>query len=400
MKKKDLDFSRIKLLAMDVDGVLTDGGMFFSEDGEQVKRFNALDGFGIKTLIEQGIKVALISFNLTNAIKYRTNALGIHKVMTGVHDKAKALRQVAEEFKISLDNTVYIGDDMLDLPALRLAGIAVTVPNSADEIKFEADLVTRKAGGCGAVREVCDLIRKSQTDKLKTLGVIPARYESKRFPGKPLADILGMPLIVRVYKQAKTSMLDNVIIATDDQRILQTCLEHNCKAVLTNETHQTGTDRVWEVASQTDADIIVNIQGDEPMIEGELINQLLDQFSPNPALDMATAMYKVPNQQNLDDKNIVKVITDKNHFALYFSRAPLINNENGYNKHLGIYAYNRLALQKFSSNTRPDIEEAEHLEQLRALYNGFAIKVVEYETDSVSVNLPEDIAKVEAILKR
>lgn len=402
MKNVNLDFSGIKMLVMDVDGIMTDGGMFFSGNGEIVKRFNALDGFGLKTLIESGIKVGIISFNVTDVIKHRTNSLGIHKVLTGVKEKGKALEEISAEFKIPLKDIVYMGDDKLDIAALELAGISVTVPNAADEVKFIADMVTEKCGGQGAVREVCDYILKAGR-RPKTIGVIPARYKSKRFEGKPLAVIDGLPMVVRVYRQAEKARLDNLIVATDDRRILDVCEKYNVKASISDKNFNNGTERVWEVAKNYQADVIVNIQGDEPLIEADVINKLINQFRINPALDMATAMVKVSGDKNIEDENIVKVVSDKNDFALYFSRKPLLYKDKSgksfFNRHLGVYAFGRSAIEKYCACSVSQMEMAERLEQLRALDNGLQIKVVEVVGDYSGVNVLEDIAKVERILK-
>lgn len=236
----------------------------------------------------------------------------------------------------------------------------------------------------------------------KIIGVIPARYASSRFPGKPLVSIKGKPMIQRVYEQAsKAASLGEVIVATDDQRIVDAVNSFGGKVVMTAETHQSGTDRCAEVLAKLEAkpDVIINIQGDEPFIYPEQIDQLAACFN-DPATEIATLAKAIDSLEELENPNVVKVVRDKNGFALYFSRSPIPHrrnaafSENVFYKHVGIYGYKVDVLGKVSQLEQSNLEMMESLEQLRWLENTYRIKVAETAYESWAIDTPEDLEKL------
>ena len=241
---------------------------------------------------------------------------------------------------------------------------------------------------------------------MKILCVIPARYASTRLPGKPLKDVAGKPMICRVYdraSQAKT--LSGVVVATDDERILRAVEDHGGRAMMTAKDHPTGTDRLAEVAeAYPDVDLIINVQGDEPLIEPSLIDELGRAFDGDAELQMATVMTPMEDEAEQKNPNNVKVVTDKNGCALYFSRSllPYPRNDAGtpVYKHIGIYAYRRDFLLAYAKMAPTPLERAESLEQLRALENGYKIKCIKTYARFVGVDTPEDLAKVNEIYRK
>jgi len=243
---------------------------------------------------------------------------------------------------------------------------------------------------------------------MKVLGIIPARYASSRFPGKPLVDINGKPMIQRVYEQSlKSGVLSELVVATDDSRIMETVMDFKGVAILTSELHQSGTDRCNEVVGKLKQknkvfDVIVNIQGDEPYINPKQIEQLVGCFSDSEVC-IATLVKKLSRQDDLFNKNINKVIFDNSGNAIYFSRHPIpfqqnIPNEKWfesftYYKHIGIYAYRPRTLGEITKLERSKLEVAESLEQLRWLENGYKIQVKETDFESVAIDTPEDLSK-------
>ncbi|MBU0600293.1 3-deoxy-manno-octulosonate cytidylyltransferase [bacterium] len=242
---------------------------------------------------------------------------------------------------------------------------------------------------------------------MKVVGIIPARYNSTRFPGKPIVDLLGKPMIQHVYENAlKASLLDELIIATDDQRILEVAKNFTEKVVLTSYQHKSGTDRIAEVIKDLDFEIVVNIQGDEPLISPLAINEVVNPFFNYQDLKMTTLKCPIKNQEELINPNIVKVVTNKGDYALYFSRSiipyqfpshPLGVN---YYKHLGLYAYRKKFLLELTNLPPSKLEEDEKLEQLRVLENGYSMLVIETKYESLSVDIPEDLPKIVARLRR
>ena len=239
---------------------------------------------------------------------------------------------------------------------------------------------------------------------MKVLCVIPARYASTRLPGKPLKDIAGKPMVCRVYDRAsQAKLVSRTLVATDDERILQAVREHGGEAMMTRADHPTGTDRLAEVAASfPDVDLIINVQGDEPLIEPSLIDELASVFETDPDLRMATVKTEIKDEEEQHNPNNVKVVTDQNGYALYFSRSLLPYPRHAgcpVYKHIGIYAYQRDFLLAYAKMPSTPLEEAESLEQLRALENGYRIKVVETRAKFVGVDTAEDLAKVNAIFK-
>lgn len=237
---------------------------------------------------------------------------------------------------------------------------------------------------------------------MKIIAIIPARYASSRFPGKALAAIKGKPMIQHVYQQAILAQLDRVIIATDDQRIYRYAREFGGEAVMTSVQHRSGTDRIAEVARNLSCDLVVNIQGDEPLIIPEIIEAAIQPFWQEQDLVMGTLKKRITEQREVNDHNVVKVVTDQDDFALYFSRSPIPfrrKQATDYYKHIGLYVYQRDFLLKYAGLPPTPLEKSESLEQLRALENGYRIRVVETEYNPIGVDTPADIDRVERILE-
>lgn len=240
---------------------------------------------------------------------------------------------------------------------------------------------------------------------MKTLCIIPARYASTRLPGKPLLDIAGKPMIIRVYERARLAKkIDKVIVATDDERIFDAVKENGGEAVMTAKNHPTGTDRLAEAAaSYPDMELVINVQGDEPLISPALIDELAAAFDNDENLQMATVKTKIAEKSETENPNNVKVVTDKSGFALYFSRSLIPyprNDAQAVYKHIGIYAYRRDFLIRFAKMPPTVLEKTESLEQLRALENGVKIKVIETDRRFVGVDTKEDLALVNEIYKK
>ncbi len=230
------------------------------------------------------------------------------------------------------------------------------------------------------------------------LGVIPARYASVRFPGKSLAVIAGKPMIQHVWERATQSRyLSQVTIATDDERIATAARTFGAPVRMTRSDHASGTDRVAEVAASSDATVIVNIQGDEPLIDPGAIDTAILALLDEPGCEMATLKRRISNPVEIENPNVVKVVTARNGDALYFSRHPVPFDRGASGewwKHIGIYVYRRALLLGYSALPVGPLEMAERLEQLRALENGIPIRVAETEYDTIGVDTPEDLAAV------
>ena len=233
------------------------------------------------------------------------------------------------------------------------------------------------------------------------LGIIPARYAAQRFPGKPLAKIADKPMLQHVWERASQSRyLREVIIATDDERIASAARAFGAPARMTRGDHQSGTDRAAEVAAGTKADVIVNIQGDEPLIDPSAIDAALLCLLDDPNCGMATLKKKIWLEADINNPNVVKVVTDHHGFALYFSRSAIPHRRGEgavHFKHIGLYVYRRDVLLGYPALKPGMLERAEKLEQLRALENGIPIRVAETDYDSVGVDTPEDLEAVERL---
>ncbi|UUV17955.1 3-deoxy-manno-octulosonate cytidylyltransferase [Fusobacteria bacterium ZRK30] len=240
---------------------------------------------------------------------------------------------------------------------------------------------------------------------MKFLGVIPARYASTRLEGKPLADIDGHSMIEWVYKRTLLSNLDMVVVATDNQLVYDKVKSFGGEVVMTSENHPNGTSRIAEVAEiYSEFDVIINVQGDEPLIEKEMINALITPFLKEPDLSMATLKHRIDTIEEVENPNNVKVVTTKGDYAIYFSRSPIpypreLDMKN-YFKHVGIYGYRRDFVIKYSQMPQTPLEISESLEQLRVLENGYKIKVLETPYKIVGVDTKEDLERVRKIVKK
>jgi 3-deoxy-manno-octulosonate cytidylyltransferase (CMP-KDO synthetase) len=250
---------------------------------------------------------------------------------------------------------------------------------------------------------------------MKITAIIPARFASVRFPGKALADILGKPMVQHVYERtAKASLVSEVIVATDDERVAAAIRAFGGRVEMTGSNHETGTDRLAEVAARLDSDIIVNVQGDEPLIEPAMIDEAVRPLIDDPTVMMGTLKTQIRSLHDFLSPNVVKVVTDLSGFALYFSRSPLPNFRDKWNdlkdekfssgkilsyKHVGLYVYRREFLLQYAAMKPTSLELAEKLEQLRVLENGHRIKVVETGYETIGVDTPGDLDKVVERLK-
>lgn len=240
---------------------------------------------------------------------------------------------------------------------------------------------------------------------MKFLGVIPARYKSTRLERKILSDICGYPMIEWVYRRAKKSKLDKVVVATDSKEIYDVVKSFGGEVVLTSEKHKNGTSRIAEVCeSYKDYEYVINIQGDEPLIKPEMINSLIEGIEKEPNLKMITLKHQIKEEKDISNPNFVKVVTDKNDYALYFSRSviPYPRNENKelYFKHIGIYGYSREFILEYSKMQTTPLEDSESLEQLRVLENGYKIKVLETKHQIIGVDTQEELDKVKEFIMR
>ena len=236
--------------------------------------------------------------------------------------------------------------------------------------------------------------------------VIPARYGSTRLPGKPLVPLAGQPMIQRVYERAKSARSANrVIVATDDDRILKAVEAFGGEARMTRPDHRTGTERVAEVAAHVEGDVFVNVQGDEPLLDPIAVDTAVGALLEEPTASVATVATPIKIPADIMDPNICKVVLDFDENALYFSRAPIpwvrdsaSKIQVRHLKHLGLYVFRRAALLEYPTLPQGELERIEQLEQLRWLENGWKMRVAEVEHDAVSVDVPEDVARVEKLL--
>ena len=246
----------------------------------------------------------------------------------------------------------------------------------------------------------------ANSDATKVLVVIPARYASVRFPGKPLAPIAGKPMIQHVVERVRQARrVSQVVVATEDARIKSAVESFGGEAVMTRSDHRTGTDRVAEVATHIHAAVYINVQGDEPLIDPGTIDALVEAMLEDDAIQLATPCTAIAHKNDIMDPNIVKVVRDFESNALYFSRAPIPWVRDSAQtvtarhwKHLGLYGFRRDALLEFPTLPPGELEPLEQLEQLRWLENGFRMRVVETDYDAVSVDVPTDIPRVEKLL--
>ena len=245
---------------------------------------------------------------------------------------------------------------------------------------------------------------------MKAIGIIPARWGATRFEGKVLATLMGKPVIQHVWEAAKKAKtLDDLIVACDDERILRAVEAFGGKAVYTSPDQPSGTDRLAEVVNPLDVDIAVNIQGDEPLVRPIMIDNLVIALNDEKNAQMATMIKKIEDEAELTNSNVVKVVIDRNGYALYFSRYAIPYNRTGesdsskkpvYYKHIGLYAFTKDFLFTFRNLPKSSLENAEKLEQLRVLEYGYKIKTVETKFDTVGVDRPEDLKRAEEAIMR
>jgi len=285
--------------------------------------------------------------------------------------------------------------------------VFITKLSTEDEPSRWRDPSTSKNGRVllFVVRPASTGFKVDSVPPLDIVAVIPARFASTRFPGKPLADIDGRPMIEHVYRRAAASpLVSRVIVATDDLRIATTVSDFGGKVRLTKATHETGTDRLAEVAATLDCDVVVNVQGDEPLIDPRAIGELVAPFVSDPGVQMTTLFRRIHDVADLNNPNIAKVVIDRGGYAMYFSRAPIPHRRDPRGgwpplyRHIGLYGYRRSALMVLATLEPTPLERAESLEQLRALEHGIRIKAVETQYESFEVNTPEDLEQVRRLL--
>jgi 3-deoxy-manno-octulosonate cytidylyltransferase (CMP-KDO synthetase) len=240
--------------------------------------------------------------------------------------------------------------------------------------------------------------------KVKVIGIIPARYKSSRFPGKPIADIHGKPMIWHVYQRAKKAkLLDEIYVATDDQRIKEVCDSFNMQVIMTSDTHTTGSDRLSECASRINADFYVNIQGDEPMIDSNSIDSVAQEIliEENENIVASGAFMPINDPSDIIDSNVVKVIISNSGVAISYSRSPIPYPKDGkahYYKQLGLYAFKKEGLDIFANNTPSSLESTEGVELFRLLENDKHTKMVEIFHKTISVDTPRDLERVRLLM--
>jgi 3-deoxy-manno-octulosonate cytidylyltransferase (CMP-KDO synthetase) len=254
-----------------------------------------------------------------------------------------------------------------------------------------------------AVRPVDDTGPSTSQVSVSAVAIIPARFHSTRLPGKALADIAGRPMIEHVYRRASAARsISRVIVATDDPRIADAVARFGGEAMMTSASHQSGTDRLAEAAAAIACDVVVNVQGDEPLLDPQAIDAAVEPFYADRDLEMSTLRRRASGGE-LQDPNVTKVVVDENGYAMYFSRAPIPYTRAGQSPaqawaHIGLYAYRRDTLMRLASLPPTALERAEALEQLRALGHGIRIKAVETAHAAIGVDTPEDLARVREML--
>jgi len=424
----------IRLVVFDVDGVLTDGQLVYGAGGEEQKVFHARDGLGLRLLMAAGLEVAVISAKTGFPLKKRLSDLGISRVHLGQTDKASAVQAVADSVGVALSHVAFVGDDLLDIPAMEQVGLELCPADAHPRVVARAHRVSSLPGGRGAVRDLVDwllqeqgrletaervYLKRERANQPRPFGVlIPARYASARLPGKALADLNGKPLTVRVVENALRAGAAFCAVATDDDRIVDVVRAHGAQAILTDAGHTCGTDRLAEAAvllGLADDTIIVNLQGDEPLVPPRMLQQLATQLDAHPSFDVATMAVPIESAQELFDPNVVKVTLDASGNARAFSRAPIpwmrdVFSGQGapegwqpdpglYFRHLGLYAYRCAALKRIAAHPPVASEMCERLEQLRALHMGLRIHVtVVPEAPPPGVDTQADLGRVRAVL--
>ncbi len=235
---------------------------------------------------------------------------------------------------------------------------------------------------------------------MKIIAMIPARYEASRFPGKLLKDLAGKSVIMRTYDATvATGLFDEVYVVTDSELIFSEIIKYNGKVIMSQKVHETGSDRIAEAIEHIDTDIVVNVQGDEPFVNGQILKKLIDAFQSDieNQIDVASLIFPLDNKEDIENPNHVKVVVDHNHFALYFSRSPIPYPRDAtaatYYQHIGVYAFRKEALMRFTKLPMDPLEKTEKLENLRFLVNGMKVKMLITEYKSIGIDVPEDLDK-------
>lgn len=410
--------ARVRLLATDVDGVLTDGTLTYGADGEVTKSFHVRDGMGVRLLREAGVEVVVISARAGAALRRRLDDLKIAHAHVGREDKAAALAETMAALGVARDEVAFVGDDVLDLDVMAAAGVAIAVHDAHPRVVAAAHARTRAPGGRGAIREVADAILDARTAPAPapTGGfrvVIPSRYGATRLPGKPLALIAGRPMIEHVWRRGVEAGADEVIVACDDARIVAAVEAAGGRAVMTSPDHASGTDRIAEVAARLgwdDETIVVNLQGDEPAMPATAVQIVAAQLRTDPDAGVATVATPVADPHQLFDANVVKVVRDDRGRACWFSRAPVPWVRGVFDagppaqlppgipflRHLGLYAYRVRVLRRLCATPVHPHERAESLEQLRALALGIPIACPILDVaPSPGVDSEADLARIQ-----
>ncbi len=407
--------SRVRLLISDVDGVLTDGTLYYGEAGESLKAFNVRDGLGVRMLDDAGIEVAVISARRSPALERRMADLGVRHVLAGRRDKVAALDELLAELSLDAADAAFIGDDLLDREISARVGLAIAVADADPTLRAAAAWVTRAPGGRGAVREVADAILAARA-RSRFRVVIPTRYAATRLPGKPLRDLAGRPMIAHVWDRATESGAASVVVATDDERIARAVAGFGGAAHMTSADHQSGTDRIAEVATAEGwggGEVVVNLQGDEPLMDPALIGAVARALVEQPGAGIATAAAPIDDPAELFDENAVKVVVDAAGMACLFSRAPVPWVRGAFARgvpealpagvpflrHIGLYAYRVNVLRRLTAAPPAAIEIAEKLEQLRALDLGIGIHVTRVDrAPAAGVDTEEDLTRAARVL--
>ena len=235
---------------------------------------------------------------------------------------------------------------------------------------------------------------------MKIIAMIPARYEASRFPGKLLKDLAGKSVIMRTYDATvATGLFDEVYVVTDSELIFSEIIKYNGKVIMSQKVHETGSDRIAEAVEFIDTDIVINVQGDEPFVNGQILKKLIDAFQSDieNQIDVASLIFPLDNKEDIENPNHVKVVVDHNHFALYFSRSPIPYPRDAtvatYYQHIGVYAFRKEALMRFTKLPMDPLEKTEKLENLRFLVNGMKVKMLITDYKSIGIDVPEDLDK-------
>ena len=400
----------IKLVALDIDGVLTDGRLQYGPDGEETKTFHVKDGAAIKRLMRAGVDVCWITARGSDAVACRAKELGVQKLYMKVSNKLEVLEKVVEELGINFSEVCYVGDDTIDMECMSRVGLAVAPADAIQKVREIADFCTDAKGGHGVVAEVGDTLLTSDASDDGFYVVIPARFGASRLAGKPLLDLAGKTMIQWVYQKATGSRARSVVVATDHEGIRDSAEEAGARVVMTDSELPSGTDRVaavCEAMELKDTDIVVNLQGDEPLMPSEAIDLVAQDLISHKEAHISTLAVPLKDDE-YTNPNAVKVVTDHGGYGLYFSRAPIpaVRGDDGGQpssfgkRHLGIYAYRVGALKAITKANPAELEKLESLEQLRALAMGLKIHVATWEGYVPhGIDSEDDIARVVAELK-